>query len=202
MIYGIYAFFLAASLMNVTIISLERLNATFYRLRHLGAVKKRTYGVVIFAGWVIIALIVIGATLSWTIVILHLRVPTFLFVIVTFYFLIFITVRCIAQPHRHGVAGREGKRTVTLVIVPAVSLLMWLPFVTRRLLRNPEFHKSLPYSVDIRIYYVVDMLFFGNSFVNRILYAIRIPGFKSALIVLFCKSKPQIVLPGFPLRDI
>lgn len=81
-VYGIYAFFPAASLMNVTIISLERLHAPFYRLRHLGAVKKRTYGVVIFAGWVIIAL------LSWTIVILHLRVPTFLFVIVTSYFLI------------------------------------------------------------------------------------------------------------------
>lgn len=195
-VYGIYAFFPAASLMNVTIISLERLHAPFYRLRHLGAVKKRTYGVVIFAGWVIIAL------LSWTIVILYLRVPTFLFVIVTSYFLIFITVRCSAQPHRHGVAGRERKLTVTLVIVTAVSLLMWLPFITRRLLRNPEFHKSLPCSVDIRIYYVVDMLFFGNSFVNPILYAIRIPGFKRALIALFCKSKPQIVLPGFPLRDI
>lgn len=91
---------------------------------------------------------------------------------------------------------------MTLVIVTAVSLLMWLPFITRRLLRNPEFHKSLPCSVDIRIYYVVDMLFFGNSFVNPILYAIRIPGFKRALIALFCKSKPQIVLPGFPLRDI
>ena len=63
-IYGIYAFFPSASLLNITIISLERLHATFFPLRHLVAVKKRVYGVVISTGWIIVSIIVTGAVVS------------------------------------------------------------------------------------------------------------------------------------------
>ncbi|KAL9979602.1 hypothetical protein ACROYT_G017284 [Oculina patagonica] len=201
-IYGIYAFFPSASLVNITIISLERLHATFYPLRHLVVVKKRVYGAVIFTGWAIVSIIVTGAVVSSRIVILHICVPIFLFVIVISYILIFIKVRFSPQPQHHGAAGRERKLTVTLVIVTAVSLLMWLPFVIRRLLENTDIYQSLSYWVHMRIYYVVDMLFFGNSLVNPVLYAIRMPDFKKALVGIFCKTKPPIVNPEFVLRNM
>ena len=134
--------------------------------------------------------------------VLHTCVPIFLSLIVISYICIFIKVRFSPQPQHHGAAGRERRLTVTLVIVTAISILMWLPFVIRRLLQNTDIYQSLPHLVHMRIYFVVDMLFFGNSLVNPLLYAIRMPDFKRALVGLFCKTKPQRVIPNLPLRDM
>lgn len=201
---GIDKFFLGASLINITTISLERLHATFRPLRHRVAAKKWIYGVVIFASWCIVTLVVIGTAISWSkisSVILNSFVPAFLFVIIISNILILIKVRLRSHPQRHGATSREKKLTVTLVIVTAVSLLMWLPFVTRRFFQKKELYNSLSYYVHVRIYFTVEILLFVNSLVNPVLYVIRMPEFKRALLALVCKTNSQRIIPGIPLRN-
>ena len=112
--------FLLCSLINITVISLERLHATVRPFRHR-FVKKRVY-------WVIIAVSyltsVLFAVISFCIPLRYSLEKTFnatssftstcIFVIFVSYSVIFFKVKCSPQPRHHVVAGFERRLTVTL----------------------------------------------------------------------------------------
>ena len=197
------------SLTNTAVISLERLHATFRPFRHR-VIEKWVYKIVIAVVWIL------AAVVSTALVTISLIVKSpwshhfylwqsfncfCLLTICVCYTSIIVKIYCGAHPQHHGAADRERKLTVTLFIVTLVSLLMWLPYVISSLLFfTTDSFKTLSKLKTSRLNYPLIVLFYANSFVNPILYAIRMPGFKTALVSLFRRQQRQIeVFPLYPL---
>ena len=188
-------FLLVASVTNIAVISLERMHATFRPFKHR-VIKKWVYGVTIAGIWVL-AFIVNVARMVVTLtapVLLPVYYCMCLFVICVCYTCISIKFFCGAHPQHHGGANRQRKLTVTLLIMTIVSLIMFLPFVlglffflTQK--RSGLFRSPLYMSATF-------VLSGANSFVNPMLYTLRIPEFKKALISLFRRRRNEnVVIP-------
>ena len=160
------------SLTNITVISLERLNATFWPFRHR-TIKKSVYWVLIIAVWL--------TTLLFSYALLMISHFThkedyFYYalgsfnsicplVICVFYVFIFVKLRFGNQPRHHGAANRERKLTVTLFTVTSLLLLLCLPYVVTIF---PTFAlNAFPFGT--RFNHV------ANCFLNPILYTMRMP---------------------------
>ena len=211
--FGTYIFILAAdyffpiaSLTNITIIALERVHATFCPLRHR-VLKKWVYRFIIAIVWVISGLLAIiyslldelfGGAAFLTFF------SIFPLIICVAYTSIVVKVRCGAQPQHHGAASRERKLTMTLLIVTVVSLLLYLPlaiWLSAMYFGNDEIWRSLSSSVAYRLNFALMILFYANSLVNPLLYAIRMPGYRSAVLGLF-RKRPRRQSQVLPLRNM
>ena len=93
-------------------------------------------------------------------------------------------------------ANRQRKMTVILFIMTIVSLL-WLPYVV---------HTFVPYSVLDKLSFLTylclrlsfSLLYRTNSLVNPIIYTIRMPAFRRALLILFKRRERENAV--FPLH--
>ena len=184
------------SLTNITIIALERMHATFSPFRHR-VLKKWVYGLII-----VLVCVTSGLTSVFvTLLALFEELQYFIYLEITFlsisllifcisYTSIVIIVRCGAQPQHHGAASRERRLTMTLLIVTVVSLLLYLPYVVFFCfigIRKSEIFWSL----QIQFENTMLLLFHANSLVNPILYAIRMPEYRSAFLALFRRRAQQ-----------
>ena len=209
-------FFVVGSILNITIIALERVHATFRPLRHR-VLKKWVYRLIIAVVWVTSGLLSVSFRLlarfdetqddSVTLCITFASIC--LLIICASYTSIIVKARCGAQPQHHGAASRERKLTTTLFIVTVVSLLLYLPHITLRYVVYISKHEIwwlLPHSVRVHLESAFLVLFYANSFVNPILYAIRMPEYRSAFLALFRKRPRQlrqvVVLSLRGLRDM
>ena len=194
--------FLFVSLKNIVVISLDRFHATFRPFRHR-LIKKWVYVIAITVVWVFP---VIGCVI-YVVDILYLN-GYFLYIAVSNCLLcliiIFVSYTSIlfkfrfgAHPQRHCAAAlRQRKLTVTLFITTLVSLLLWLPYNILLFLHwSSGILHSLSLSEQIRLAYSLQFLFFANSLVNPILYTIRMPDFKKALLSLFRRHQRENVAP-------
>jgi len=206
------SFFCYASLTNIAIIALERAHATFFPLRHR-VLKKWVYRLMIAVVWVASVLVTIASGLLhqfkkfyYSFYLNAAFILICLLIICVTYTSIVVKVRCGAQPQHHGAASREKKLTMTLLIVTVVSLLLYLPQVIIRYvihISNFKIWWSLPPSIRFHLDAVFLNLFYANSLVNPILYTIRLPEYRSALLALFCKRpQQQRGVEVFPLRDM
>ena len=198
-IFFLFPWFPLTSLTNIAVISLDRMHATIRPFRHR-LIKKWVYGVTIAGVWVL------AAMLSTAISIITLRRGELLyeayvwqsycylclFVICVSYFSIVVKFLCGAHPQHHGAANRQRKLTVTLFIMTIVSLLMWLPYaVYIFLIFQPSIRKFLSFQEEIRLEFSLTILFLMNSLVNPIVYTIRMPEFRKALLLLFKRQRRQ-----------
>ena len=205
--------FLISSLTNIATIALERMHATVRPFRHR-VLKKWVYRLIATVAWVISGLISIASVLLLKFegtkfygFYLHLTfVSICLLIICVSYTSIVIKVRCRVQPQHHGAISRERKMTMTLLMVTVVSLLLYLPYVIFRYvsyISKFEISLSLPPSVRFHLNSVLLFLYYGNSIANPILYAIRLPEYRSAVLALFRKRPEQRrQVADFPLRDM
>jgi len=196
--------FLLCSLINITIISLERLHATVRPFRHR-FVKKRVYRVIIALSYLIAVLISVFSrripptySLKRPYDAMSSFTTACIFVIFFSYSVIFVKVKYSPQPRHHVVAGRERRLTVTLFIVTFVSLLMWLPYIVQSFLYYTTKTSFSSYPSHLTCSAVTLLLL--NSFVNPILYVIRIPEFNKAVKALFCKTTHQGQVGVLPLH--
>ena len=197
------------SLAGIAVISLERMHATFRPFRHRN-IKKWAYGVTIAGVWILTAMTVIPFPLirlygnwhqQWQVLF-----PSYLWMSYGFLCLVAICVsytsialkfRCETRPPSHGAANRQRKLTVTLFIMTTVSLLLWLPYVV---------YTFVPYSVLDRLSFLTylrlrlsfSLLYRTNSLVNPIIYTIRMPAFRRALLILFKRRERENAV--FPLH--
>ena len=189
--------FLAASLTSLVAISLERMHATFRPFKDR-IIKKWVFGFIITIIWV-----TSGLSLFASYYLNHLFnhpescyygcgsfICFCLFVVCVSYASIFVKISCGAHPQRHGASSKERKLTKTLFIVTLVSLLMWFPFTIYSLLLA-TFRSFLPWRVIRHLYHAFAVLYYANSLINPILYAIRMPDFKRALISLFRRRQQR-----------
>ena len=190
------------SVAGIAVISLERMHATFRPFRHRN-IKKWAYGVTIAGVWILTAMILIPLPLISLYGNLHqqwqLLFPFYLWRSYCFLCLIVICVSytsialkfwCGTRPPSHGAANRQRKLTVTLFIMTIVSLLLWLPYVV---------YTCVPFSVldrfsfltYLRLRLFFSLLYHTNSLVNPIIYTIRMPEFRRALLILFKRRQRQ-----------
>ena len=188
-------FLLLASVTNIAVISLERMHATFRPIRHR-VIKKWVYRVTIAGVWVLAFIVNLGrVVVTFTApVLLPVYYCMCLFVICVCYTCISIKFFCGAHPQHHGGANRQRKLTVTLLIMTIVSLFMLLPFVLGLFFFLTDKGSALFRSP---LYMSATFVLSGaNSFVNPILYTLRIPEFKKALISLFRRQRNEnVVIP-------
>ena len=194
----LYTWFPLTSLTNIAVISLDRMHATIRPFGHR-LIKKWVYGVTIAGVWVSAAMVsTAGLRLQqyeeeWQ----HLYLwqsycCLCLLVICVSYSSIVVKFLCGAHPQHHGAARKQRKLTVTLFIMTVVSLLMWLPHVVFIfLVYQPSKKKFLSFQELERSEFSVIILYFMNSLVNPIVYTIRIPEFRKALLLLFKRQRRQ-----------
>ena len=179
----LWVLFPIASLTNITIISLERMHATFRPMRHR-VLKKWVYRSMIAVVWGISGLLAIAfqglerfKKIYYYSIFVHLTFSsTFPLIICVCYTSIVIKVRCRVQPQHHGAASRERKLTMTLLIVTVVSLLLYLPHIIwlfSLYISKFEIFRSLSYSVYFHLDTALLFLLYANSLVNPLLYAVR-----------------------------
>ena len=198
-VWFLFYWFLLTSLTNITVISLDRMHATFRPFRHR-VIKKWVYGVTISVVWVLAAMISTATTMlllfdkEWS----HYQYlwPSYsllcLFVICACYASIIVKICCGARPQHHGAARRQRKLTLTLLIMTIVSVLLWLPYaVATFVYYTTDSIRSLSPTKRIRLNSSLLLLFYTNSFVNPVVYTIRMPEFRKALLLLFTRRQRQ-----------
>jgi len=203
-------FLTCGSLINIAIIALERVHATFFPFKHR-VLKKWVYRLIIAVVWVTSGLVTLADTLLGEFDTVYFSIylyPTFmsicLLIICVSYWSIVIKVRCGAQPQHHGATSRERKLTMTLLIVTVVSLLLYLPnVIVSYVLFISKIEIMVSFSVFYHLHCTLLVLFYSNSLVNSIIYALRMPEYRSALLAFFSKlTQQQRQVAVFALRDM
>ena len=190
------------SVAGIAVISLDRMHATFRPFRHRN-MKKWAYGVTIAGVWILTAMMLIPFPLTrfywnlnqqW-----QLLFPLYLWrsycflclaVICVSYTSIALKFWCGTRPPSHGAANRQRKLTVTLFIMTIVSLLLWLPFVVHTLVLGSVLVR-FSFLTHLRWRLSFSLLYLTNSLVNPIIYTIRMPEFRRALLILFKRRQRQ-----------
>ena len=195
----VFLWFPLTSLTNITVISLERMHATFRPFSHR-VVKKWVYGVTICVVWVLAGMISTAIMMLLLFDKESLRLQCLsqsysllcLFVICACYASIIVKICCGARPQHHGAARRQRKLTVTLLIMTIVSLLLWLPYAIGTFVyHTTDSIRSLSYTKRMRLNMSLLLLFYTNSFVNPVVYTIRMPEYRKALLLLFTRRQRQ-----------
>ena len=182
-------FFPFVSLTNIAAISLERSHATFRPFKHR-LIKRWVYVVAIAVVWVFPVITLVIREVEWLLIRHHLYLwesHCCLCLVVTFvsYTSILFNFRFGAHPQRHCAAAlRQRKLTVTLFITTLVSLLLWLPYNTYLVVvwLTDICNYRITYPEGLSFGFSLRFLLYANSLVNPILYAIRMPNFKKALL--------------------
>ena len=185
-IYFLFLWFPLTSITNIAVISLDRMHATIRPFRHR-LIKKWVYGVTIAGVWVLAAMVSTaililkqyGKERSYHFYFRQSYCCLCLLVICVSYSSIVVKFLCGAHPQHHGAANRQRKLTVTLFIMTIVSLLMWLP------------RAFFPRQDSVHLRFSFTILSFMNSLVNPIVYTIRMPEFRKALLLLFKRQRRQ-----------
>ena len=214
--FSLLYFFPAASVANLAAISLERMHATFRPFKHR-LIKKKIFGAAVAGVWFTAALSVaitssaffLGGSEDTTVY--HVRASYYaflfccLFIMVVSYTSIAIKVYCGTHPQHHGAIRRERKLTKTLFIVTIVSLILVTPFTICGLyvvVPGGEIFETISYHTWLHLVYSLYCLFHGNSLINPLLYALKMPQFKRAVILLLrCRYRSEPV-QVFPLNDL
>ena len=172
------------SIFTLAVISLERMYAIRWPFRHR-TVSQRAYILAVCIPWilviagVIIAELIADRHLSRILISCSLILP--LIITLNSYFVIWRKKRTLSQ-HRSALQEvQERNLAKTLLIVIGAFVVTWLPFqVINTYSIACRYMTSCKLPPEIIIYIIV-FLRFSNSFVNFIVYSLRIPDFRGQL---------------------
>ena len=188
--------FTNCSLLNLALLSLERLHATLFPFRHF-RMMNWVYLKTVVCIW-LLALVLASAEAA--LFITDSKAYKFLWaslviivlstVIVSYVIIIFIVKRSV-PPQLSGAGASDRKLTATLFVVTAFSTLSILPWCFYAVLSEGEFN-TLSTKAIFNIRQSVSIFFFANSFVNPIVYTLRMQEFRNAALIRCHKSaEPQ-----------
>ena len=195
----IFYWFPLTSLTNITVISLERMHATFRPFSHR-VIKKWVYGVTICVVWVLAGMISTAIFMlklfdkeeSHSQFLWQSYCLLCLFIICACYASIIVQICCGARPQHHGAARMQRKLTVTLLIMTIVSLLLWIPYaIATFVFHTTDSIRSLSFTKGMRLNLSLLLLFYTNSFVDPVVYTRRMPEYRKALLLLLTRRQRQ-----------
>ena len=178
-----------ASLINLGAISLERTHATFRPFKHR-LIKKKIFGAAAAIIWITAGAISTGIFSQMNFrrsfyegihIFLISYLSSFLFCLLTIivsYSSMAIKIVYGTQPHHRSATNIGRKLTKTLFVVTVVSLLLTLPYIIVGFCGILELCTLIPFYLELSFQFI----FYANSLVNPVVYAVRMPEFKRALI--------------------
>ena len=173
--------FAQVSYITAALISAERFYAIYWPLKHR-TLSARAYRLVILTPWI---LSILGSI--FTVFLLHFVSVVDLFFGLCLYGLSFVLTICGLNigiwrkfqqktlPNLHNRALQNKRLTKALMFVSLMSLISWLPPIVW------NFADFLEYKMSDNIFLVTFFMYFSNSLINPVVYALRIPEFKQAL---------------------
>ena len=188
--------FTNCSLLNLALLSLERLHATLFPFRH-SRMMNWVYLKTVVCIW-LLALVPASAEAAlfltdlkaYEIVWASLIIVVLSTVIVSYIIIIFNVKRNV-PPHLSGAGAFDRKFTATLFVVTALSTLSILPWFFYAVLGVRGFN-TLSTKALFNILHSANVLFYANSFVNPIVYSLRMQEFRNAALIRCHKStEPQ-----------
>ena len=194
-----YSIFPISSLCNLSLISLERLHASLYPLRHRCLIGEGVYFKTIFCSWLIALVIAsvdsvlyryiaVASNYLWT----SFIVLTLLVLIIA-YAIIVMKIKGGPPPQTHARSvASERKLSITLFIVTVVSILTILPWAIWAVIPFNMWNE-LSEMKQIHVRYAVLMLYYACSLVNPLIYCIRMREFRKAVCKqLTCKKASDV----------
>ncbi|XP_032219637.2 sphingosine 1-phosphate receptor 3-like [Nematostella vectensis] len=188
-----------ASFAGLTTISMERMHATVWPIRHRN-LDNHPYFFVIALKWAFSVALTIILT-EFTSVYFSIAmagVAVGILVISISYILIFVTVKhqnAQFQGHSTLAQKRERQLAKTLFIVTVLSLATWAPdmmwIVYRRTAEKTESLLSV-LALDI----VLNVVRYLNSLINPCIYVLRMKAFRRAFVKLLCRRNNNLVPLG------
>ena len=203
-LFGVDVLLGFASVMTLTVISLERVYATVVPVGYRG-LKPRNY-------WFSVALIWFVASTTAAIclvsnyVLNSLEIATYVSmsllsvlccVISVSYITIWHRVKSKRRNMRQKTNEYENKLALTLFIVTVTSLAAWLPFVIVNVL-----YVFSSIHLSFNFVYFSKVLHYGNSFVNPIVYSFRMPEFRKSVVRMFSLRTSQKRLTEHQLTNL
>ena len=192
--------FSQASLISAVFIALERFYAIYWPLKHR-TLSTKAYYITTVITWTLALLI--SAVFNPVKYLISDKAATYAWMSFPLLFL-FIVCLCNVGIYRtfqkRKVSSQQGNRapqtqrlTLTLLLVSTISLLSWLPLVTA----NYIFYvQNITASKWCLIYDIINILNHSNCFVNSVVYSLRIPEFRQALVLCLTRCQKVINRPG------
>ena len=184
-----------ATLLFAVMISSERFYAVYWPLKHR-TLSMRAYRIVIIVVWTLAVLVPLVPVLS------RLETSAFLFVM-SLCTLCLLFIVCglnigiwrnfhhgTISSHQQNRASQNQRLTKTLLFVSIVTLASWLPIIIYNV-----YSRVCKPRIPINISHMVFFFFYFNSFVNPLVYGLRIPEFKRTL-GLCCSRRQKVMNRG------
>ena len=179
----IFFVFAQASFITAALISCERFYAIYWPLKHRQTLSTRAYRLVILTVW---TLSILGSLFTVFLLPQFLSLFARNFLQSSFFVSVLLVIsglnfgiwRKIQQqtvPHHQNRALQRRRLTKTFLLVSLIALGSWLPLLVY------NFIAFLRYGMSNNISLITYFTYFSNSFINPIVYALRIPDFKEAL---------------------
>ena len=189
---AIFGSFANISLLFLLVISLERAYAVLWPLRHRTA-STQTYIISIVLVWVtgLCIMTVVFFTLKITKKTSFLIINSMLFVCLCVILATYMTIRNrlrntnpAVEAHNRKTIEQNVKLSKTLFVVIGLSFAFWLPAIIMysTLVLKVEYADE---TIKLILVWIADILQFGNSLVNPIVYSYRMPMFKATMKELF-----------------
>ena len=189
-------FFEYCSLLNLALLSLERLHATLFPFRH-SRLTNWNYLKTVVCIW-LLALFLSSAAAA--LFLTDLKASYFVWfsltiivlsTVIVSYMIIIFNVKRNAPPQLSGAEASDRKLTATLFVVTALSTIFILPSFFHAVLAVRVFN-PLSKKAQFTITQSVLVLFYANFFVNPIVYTLRMQEFRNAALIRCHKStEPQ-----------
>ena len=193
----------SASVVFLVVISLERMHAVFWPLRHR-ITKTRSYIYVICAAWLFSFTFTIIFIITYIGIINQIiSISLFIFLMAALPFTVCVVYCRIwfrlkhlrkqsIRKHRHIA---NNNLTKTLLVASLLSVAAWLP-VSAALLVGVLCKNCLSLNNSSRVVYAARLLQFGNSLLNPIIYNMKMPGFRAKLRKLLSRRQPTALTSG------
>lgn len=192
---GADAILVHASLLSAAFVSCERCYATYWPFKHR-ILSLRAYRILIFMVWIIAVLVSTVVTVLWFLT----SVKSGMYAWLPFPLTLTVAI-CSCNiaiwtkfqhgsvaPQQHNRAALNKRLTKTLLFVSVLALLWWLPLTIMKVLQN-ICHVSIPW----KVYAMAKILNYASSFVNPIVYTLKIPEFRQAAVSL-CRIRRKEAL--------
>ena len=187
------SFFSQASLISAAFVSGERFYAIYWPFKHR-TLSIQAYRTMIVAVWALTLVITSLWSASYFLMSYKRAVIGWApFVLILIFVICGSNIGIWRKFRRGNIAPQQQNRdsqnkrlTKTLLLVSILTLLSCLPLII---------FNCLIYVFDVQIpwkfYYLVNVINYSNSFANPVVYALRIPEFRKAL-VLCCSRRPAV----------
>ena len=177
--------FTACSLLHLALLSLERLHATLFPIRHC-LMFDWVYFKAVACSW-FLAVIPASACAALFLIALEASryvwvslITAVLFTVIVSYVIIALNLKRRVPSYSSGAVSSERKLTVTMLVVIFLSTLAFLPFFSGAVLGISTKLRGLSDEAQFDIQQSLNLFLFANSFVNPLVYTLRMKEFRKA----------------------